>query len=630
MKYPLIIAFFLIYSVSRGQDQESLFEDASAVIESYHSTLIVQDPGSASQTVKNKVLVFNQAGLNKFMPYVYYDEFINIVDMRCVVSNSNGEELEKFREKDFLDQSITSGGTLYDDSRIKYLDLNIPNFPVTIEFEYEIKYTSLFNYPRWCPRPFYDVGVVESIFEVIVPQSVGLRSRWNLAGEKPEIQKKGDLEHYKWQLTNLIPISEEPFSLPDDQILPCLYLAPTHFIYDGNEGDMSTWESYGLWLYSLLEDRSELSGEESDAIKALVKNIESPREKVAILYKYLQDNTRYVSVQLGIGGYQPISASKVAEVGYGDCKALSNYMRVMLSHVGIPSNYTVIGAGKSFSSLTFTDLPNAFQANHVILSVPLENDTIWLECTSQTNPFGYLGTFTDDRNALCINEQGGFLVRTPRYEFEDSKVVSRIEMELEEDQTLQGSIDVHYTNLYREKVVYQVSRSKKDQIDFLQKRLDISGLDVVDVTYTKNDTSMEIDEKIELSADGYATLSGDRMFLQPVIHNRWQSVPPSSKDRKQKISISEAFHEIDTISIKLPKNVVAEAIPDPIHEESPFGSYLLEINNNDGFLSVVRKLILHEKTHEASDYKSFRSFLRKVSRGDKSKVVLKLGTSEDY
>ena len=624
MKYRLLITSFLIYSFLKGQDQESVFENASAVIESYRSILIIHDPGSASQTVTNKVLVFDQAGLNKFLPHVYYDEFIDIVDIRCVVSNSNGEELEKFKEKDFLDQSITSGGTLYDKSRIKYLDLNIPNFPVTIEFEYEIRYSSLFNYPRWYPRPFYDVGVVESTFEVIVPQSVGLRFRWNLSGDKPEIQKKEDLEHYKWQYTNLLPIGKEPFSLPDDQIIPCLHLAPTHFIYDGNQGDLSTWQSFGKWLYSLLEDRSALSEEESNAIQTLVKNIESPREKVAILYKYLQDNTRYVSVQLGIGGYQPIDASKVAEVGYGDCKALSNYMRVMLAYVGIPSNYTVIGAGKSYSSLTFTDLPNAFQANHVILSVPLEQDTIWLECTSQTNPFGYLGSFTDDRNALCINDQGGFLVRTPKYEFEDSKVLSRIDMELDEDQTLHGTIHVHYTNLCRERVVHQLASSKKDQIDFIQKRLDISGLDVVDVMYTKHETSVAIDEKIQLSVDKYATLSGDRMFLHPVIHNRWQLVPPSTRDRKQKISIREAVHELDTVAIKLPQNVVVEAIPEILHEESPFGSYLLEITHDNGILSIVRRFTLQDKTHEVSDYKSFRSFLRKVSRGDKSKVVLKL------
>lgn len=623
MKYTLLIALFLICSNLFAQGPESVFENASAVIESYQSKLMIHDPGSAHQTVKKKTHVFNQVGLNKFIPNVYYDEFIDIVDIKCRVTDGNGQEIEKFREKDFLDQSITSGGTLYDNSRIKYLDLNIARFPVIIEFEYEIRYSSLFNYPRWSPRSSYDVGVIESTFEVLVPESVGLRFRWNHKGVEPEIVNKEGLEHYKWQQTALPPITKEPFSLPDEQILPCLYLAPTHFIYDGNQGDLSTWQSFGKWMYSLLEDRSDISEEESDVIQALVKNTDSRREKVAILYKYLQDNTRYVSVQLGIGGHQPISASKVAEVGYGDCKALSNYMRVMLADVGIPSNYTVIGAGKSYSSLTFTDLPNAFQANHVILSVPVENDTIWLERTSQTNPFGYLGSFTDDRNALCINEQGGFLVRTPKYELEDSKVLSRITMELNENQTLQGTVHAHYSNLCREKVVHQLANSKRDQIDFIQRRLDISGLEVVDVMYLQNETSFSIDEKIKLSADGYATISGDRLFLQPVIHNRWHWVPPSARDRQQKISIQEAVYEIDTMSIKLPQNVVLEAIPETIYEESQFGSYLLEMTHDDGLLNVTRRFILHKKTYDASEYKAFRGFLRSVSRGDKSKVILK-------
>ena len=47
------------------------------------------------------------------------------------------------------------------------------------------------------------------------------------------------------------------------------------------------------------------------------------REKIRVLYRYLQQNHRYISVQVGIGGMQPISASAVYTNGYGDCKGLS-------------------------------------------------------------------------------------------------------------------------------------------------------------------------------------------------------------------------------------------------------------------------------------------------------------------
>jgi hypothetical protein len=74
----------------------------------------------------------------------------------------------------------------------------------------------------------------------------------------------------------------------------------------------------------------------------LVKGFDDPVEKVRTLYNYMQQRTRYVSIQVGIGGWQPFLASVVDEKGYGDCKALAHYMKSILDAVGIRSVYTLV------------------------------------------------------------------------------------------------------------------------------------------------------------------------------------------------------------------------------------------------------------------------------------------------
>src|SRR3546814_3268646 len=91
---------------------------------------------------------------------------------------------------------------------------------------------------------------------------------------------------------------------------------------------------------------------------------------------------------------------------------LANYTQALLEVVGIPSVYTEVNAGDHQRSY-LPDFASFGQGNHIILCVPLDGDTTWLECTSKETPFGYLGTFTADRNVLMITPEGGKITRTP-------------------------------------------------------------------------------------------------------------------------------------------------------------------------------------------------------------------------
>src|SRR4030095_3800912 len=136
----------------------------------------------------------------------------------------------------------------------------------------------------------------------------------------------------------------------------------------------------------------------------LVKDAPSESEKIKRIYEYMQNNFRYVSIQLGIGGYRPFSATFTDQKKYGDCKGLSNYMKAALKSVGIKSHIAIINAQYNAEPVD-PDFP-ANNFNHAILCVP-GKDTIWLECTSSSAEFGKLGTFTENRNALLVTENGG-------------------------------------------------------------------------------------------------------------------------------------------------------------------------------------------------------------------------------
>ena len=124
----------------------------------------------------------------------------------------------------------------------------------------------------------------------------------------------------------------------------------------------------------------------------------------------------------------------VDRVGYGDCKALVNYMMALLKVAGIPSYYTLVYSGDEKISM-LRNFASAAQGDHVILCVPFGQDTTWLECTNQHIPFGFLGTFTDDRDVVVCTPEGGLVTHTPRYR--DSLNVQRRTAWEREDFTLE-------------------------------------------------------------------------------------------------------------------------------------------------------------------------------------------------
>ncbi len=85
---------------------------------------------------------------------------------------------------------------------------------------------------------------------------------------------------------------------------------------------MDSWTNFGAWIISLNKGRSVLPEETKKKLHSLTDGLKTTEEKVKVVYEYMQNRTRYVSIQLGIGGFQPFEASVVDQTGYGDCSGI--------------------------------------------------------------------------------------------------------------------------------------------------------------------------------------------------------------------------------------------------------------------------------------------------------------------
>ena len=317
------------------------------------------------------------------------------------------------------------------------------------------------------------------------------------------------------------------------------------------------------------------------------------REKIFVLYDFLQKNTRYISIQLGIGGWQPFEAAYVAEKKYGDCKALSNYMIALLKEAGITGKYVEIYGGKS--PPPFIEDFSFSQSNHVISCVPLNKDTIWLECTSQTVSPGYMGSFTGNREGLLIDETGGHLVHTPTYKVADNLKVRIVKAVADAQGNLGAEINTTYTGLQQDfPHGLMDDASKKEREEYLNQMFNLP-------TYRSDKECLQrtqrmipsVDEHLQIQLNNYAIITGRRLFIRPDIFGGATEKPIPDTARQYDYMIRDAYRDIDSVEIKIPGGYKPESVPKDVSLETKYGKYLSSVKVLDDKIIYYRLMEQH-------------------------------------
>ncbi len=628
MRYLLIYILFCQHLVFANADQFSvnkispaLLQGADMVIRQSDAAFTIIGSDEALYKVKVVFTILNENAKGYASRYLYYDQHRKVNTFSGAVYDAQGKLIRKLKKNDIQDQSAVSGFSLYEDSRVKFADLSTNRYPYTVEFDYEVRYKYLYSIPSFVVIPNLKIAVESASYFLTYPPDLAPRYKvMNIVAEPTATREKG-METLRWEFHNMNALKGESFGSSPYEVIPYIMVAPTKFKYDAYAGIMDTWENYGNWINLLGQGTSGLNEATKSKAHELVNGKNTIEEKAKVLYEYMQNRTRYVSIQLGIGGLQPFEASVVDQTGYGDCKALSNYMIALLQEVGIKGYYALINAGWDAAPVQ-TDLPS-HQFNHAIVAVPNAQDTIWLECTSQTNPFGYLGTFTSDRYALLISEQGSTLVKTPAYNEEQNSQIRTADVFIARDGNAKVSVSTTYTGLqYENDGLYAVLNQKDALEKWLHSNINIPSFDLeyFEVDHIKEKLpSARIDVKLNIA--GLGTGSGKRFFLNPNLMNRNSFVPEINQNRQSDIVIKMGWTDFDTIRYYLPEQIYPEFIPESILISSVFGDYEASFAVEGGTLVYYRRIQLKKGRYSPDNYEALREFYTNIRKADNTRMV---------
>ncbi|MCI4666922.1 MAG: DUF3857 domain-containing protein [Bacteroidia bacterium] len=604
-----------------GNISEDMLEGVNAVVRMEEQRLEVFNTEDAELTVKRAVTIFDEkAAESEGILTVFYDNFYyKLGELNAAVYDRSGNLIQRMKKKDFADVSL--GSFEVTDNRYKAFQVNVKSYPYTIYLEYTQRLSGLVFLPPWHPLERSGKSLETGSFEVIAPSEMNIRYKLVGGMEEGEVKENGGKRVYTWKAKDLSPLEYEPYSSVIQT--PGVLLGPSEFEVEGKKGNSSTWKDYGLFHYKLNQGREQLSPEMAQKVKDMTSEASNSYEKVNILYKYLQKNTRYMSIQLGLGGFRTMTAQSVVEKGYGDCKALTYYMKGMLQEIDIPSHACLIYRGAN-PPYFHTDFAMS-QFNHVLLCVPLEKDTLWVECTNDDIPAGYLSDDDNDRPLLILTEKGGLLRKTPTPDPEDNVQSRTARITIEENGAAKADVQVVYTG-ERQDVPRLLTTylDQKERENWVLKRLNLSSVKMERLEIKKSEEKPKVQMEYGFSTFKWAKSSGNRLFLKLHLLDKPNNVPPKDSERKKPVVWKETFLYKDSIFFDLPDGYVIEAMGDKEKIiDRPYGSYHSSIEvTEQGDLIFIREWRQDKCFLEPQEYEDFRKFFLEVRKADQKQVVL--------
>ncbi|MBR5255824.1 MAG: DUF3857 domain-containing protein [Bacteroidales bacterium] len=615
MRYRLIVPLLLWAGLLSAQ------EKYNAVVLADEESFTMTSATSGTFTVLRSVRVFNDAGLEDAEFNEYTDQFRSLTSFKGTIEKEGAKPV-KIKKDDLVTVSVASG--LAEDGFINAYQPTA-SYPFTVTYEYTMSFHKGFaSFPALFPVTGEKVKVEKASYTVQVPSGTEIRYIAAKAGEPS--QKSGKVDTYRWDFPVFEGYADEALMPTWREIVPFVMVGPVNFTYAGVSGSQGSWEDVGAWCYGLKQGTEDLPADVVTRLKAMTADAGSDLEKVRILYDYLREHTRYVSIQLGIGGYKPFPASQVNKTGFGDCKGLSNYMQAMLDAVGIPSSYTLVNTNRSQFLPGFAGIG---QMNHVMLCVPLpeKKDTLWLECTNPSVPLGYRHEDVAGHDVVLVTADGGIPHRVPAYADSLSRDFRELEVLLEADGSAKVSVR---RSLYLDETERWVSI--RDWKPETQRSKLTSGLTVQPQSFVLTGVKdnfrdydgpgycpwMQVDYTFDTRQ--YATGGKDRLFV-PVNPYPMGANLQRSK-RQNDLVCRHGSVTRERISIRIPAGYTVESLPNPVSLDTEWGTFTASAQEQDGMVTILQELRFKQFREGPDHYDSFRTFIRAINKAYSSNIVL--------
>ncbi|MCB0462883.1 MAG: DUF3857 domain-containing protein [Flavobacteriaceae bacterium] len=438
---------------------------------------------------------------------------------------------------------------------------------------------------------------------------------------------KGNNKTYTWTVNNMKGFQGEAQSESVLYYLPHIILYIKNYEDNGKTNNiLNDVNDLYQWYSTLVDSIDENNLEKVHAVaKDITKSISSKREKAEAIFNWVQDNITYVAFEDGLGGFIPRSASSVCDKRYGDCKDMANLLYEMLNHVGIESYRTWIGTRDR--PYSYWEVPTPIVDNHMINTVIIENDTIFLDATDSYVPFGMPSAFTQTKEALLGIDKDSFkVIKVPVQDMDKSvsEIHSIITLEddlvkVDETRSLTGYEKVDFISDYTYK------KGDKTEEEYLNTTLAIGNnkTNYINITKTNFDNkNTPLVLKYNLNIDSYAKSVANKTFINLDIDRTLSQSKIDIEDRKFSKKIDHKFKKKFVTTFKIPEGYRSIDIPEElVYDNEKFG-FKISYSKEGNVITQHKLIYVNTLSVDNSEFETWNDFIQSLTRAYKKSITI--------
>lgn len=616
-------------------------EKTDAAVLYSEEIIAVQSVDKVKRTVRKAYKILRPSGRDHGVVFVSFNQHRKVTGMKGWCIPARGKDYE-IKEKDAMEISLPkiSGSELISDVRDKTFEIPAADPGNIVGFEYETEESPIVLQSSWAFQG--NDPVKDAKFTLQLPPAWEYTVVWRNHLEVKPTQAGNN--QWQWSVSDVKGIRQEEEMPPWSGVAGEMIV--TYYPPGGTASDRSfrDWKQMGVWFTGLAQGRRDATPEIKQKVVSLTASAANSVDKMAALAKFVQQDVRYVAIELGIGGIQPHAAGEIFQHHYGDCKDKATLMGTMLKEIGVDSYYVIINSERGSVDATTPAQVSAF--DHAIIAIKLPDDAkntllpaavqhpklgriLFFDPTAELVPFGQLSGALQDSYGLLVGPDGGELYQLPKLPPTLNGVTRSASVTLDAQGNLSGTFaenrkgDLAAQIRARMKNVAQDTDRAKVIEDLLTQSLANFALTKAGMGNLQ-DTGQPFVLSYSVVVQRYAKTAGDLLLVRPrLIGTKGSGLLETKELRELPVIFDGPRKDNDTFEITMPAGYEVDDLPPPVDLDYSFASYHSKTEAAGNKLRYTRTFEIKELSVPMEKMEDLRKFYRVIAGDERNTAVLK-------